>query len=42
VSAYLAAGQGKVRDDSDDDGDNDESEVTDHTSDRESTVHDDH
>jgi hypothetical protein len=38
VSAYFAAGRGKVRDDSYDDNDDDNSVVTDHTSDQESTV----
>ena len=33
VTAYFAAGRGKVRDDSDDDDDDDDSVVTDHTSD---------
>jgi hypothetical protein len=39
VSTYFAAGRGKVRDDSDDDDGN--SEVTDDTSDQESTAQDD-
>jgi hypothetical protein len=41
VSAYFAAGQGKVRNDSHVDDEDDDSVVTDHTSDQEITVQDD-
>jgi hypothetical protein len=41
VSAYFAAGRGKVHDDSDEDDDDDDSVLTDHTSDQESTIQDD-